>query len=349
MVHPCRLSALQSIDYAAWGYRATYPIASVVDVPDAKYLRGFTNPLTVTPFYTWGLSQRYPSGSQGNAGPAAELRLSSQFETVPVFTIIHTKTDGSSTVKFKAPPNLGTFNVRAYAVTKGSTDKPSKFGANETQVIVRRPISLTASVPQSVRVGDDFEAGVLVSSPDAAKAVTVEVKAQMVAPSSAEDASNSTSAKEALATGDSLVLLPTDPVLQTITLSPQQQQVEVRFRYQAKSIGASGLRFDARVPDINSADAADATQQDVSVLGQQGAVFLATSFSLQAGGDAPGSKGRQEGLELPDATPGSGSVDLLAGVGYLPAIKVRLLPRSLHTDNTALFCITFQKPGCQCE
>jgi uncharacterized protein YfaS (alpha-2-macroglobulin family) len=257
------------------------------------------------------------AGSKNGGDASAQLRLSSEFKTVPVFTIVQTKTDGSATVRFKSPPNLGTFNVRAYAVSKGSTSKPSKYGANETQVIVRRPISLTASTPQSVRVGDDFEAGVIVSSPDAAAPITVEVTAQMAAATTAAaDASSNTSDV------NSLVLLPKDAVVQTVSINPQQQQVEVRFRYQAKAIGMSGLRFDARVPEIASADAADATQQDVQVQGQQGAVFIATSFALQASSSVNGSSGRQEGLELPDATPGSGTVDLLAGVGYLPAIKV---------------------------
>uniref|UniRef100_A0A383WAS0 EGF-like domain-containing protein n=1 Tax=Tetradesmus obliquus TaxID=3088 RepID=A0A383WAS0_TETOB len=307
------------VDYASWGSRTRYPAASPVDSSDATYLRGFTNSLTVTPFYSWGLSQRYPSGSKAGGDASAQLRLSSEFKTVPVFTIVQTKTDGSASIRFKSPPNLGTFNVRAYAVSKGSTDKPSKYGANETQVIVRRPISLTASTPQSVRVGDDFEAGVIVSSPDAAAPITVEITAQMAAATTGVDTSSN--ATSAVADDGSLVLLPKDPVVQTVSITPQQQQVEVRFRYQAKAIGMSGLRFDARVPTIASADAADATQQDVTVQGQQGGVFIATSFALQAGSSVNGSSGRQEGLELPDATPGSGTVDLLAGVGYLPAIK----------------------------
>lgn len=32
----------------------------------------------------------------------------------------------------------------------------------------------------------------------------------------------------------------------------------------------------------------------------------------------------QEGLELPDAVPGSGSLQLVAGVGYLPALSSAL-------------------------
>jgi hypothetical protein len=273
------------------------------------------------------------TGSKGDGDASAQLRLSSEFKTVPVFTIVQTQTDGSASVRFKPPPNLGTFNVRAYAVSKGSTSQPSKYGANETQVIVRRPISLTASTPQSVRVGDDFEAGVIVSSPDTAGPITVEVTAQMAAATTAVDAAGNAT-KGAGAAGDgSLVLLPADPVVQIVSLSPQQQQVEVRFRYQAKAIGMAGLRFDARVPSIASVDAADATQQDVQVQGQQGAVFIATSFALQAGSSVNGSSGRQEGLELPDATPGSGIVELLAGVGYLPAIKVCIYHRTVFGED----------------
>jgi uncharacterized protein YfaS (alpha-2-macroglobulin family) len=220
-------------------------------------------------------------------------------------------------------------------VSKGSTSQPSKYGANETQVIVRRPISLTASTPQSVRVGDDFEAGVIVSSPDTAAPITVEITAQMAAATTAVGATSN--ATKASGGDSSLVLLPADPVVQTVSLSPQQQQVEVRFRYQAKGIGMAGLRFDARVPSIVSVDAADATQQDVQVQGQQGAVFIATSFALQAGRAVNGSSGRQEGLELPDASPGSGTVEMLAGVGYLPAIKVRL-QMLVHTACWYMWC-----------
>lgn len=45
---------------------------------------------------------------------------------------------------------------------------------------MRQPLSLTPSVPQSVRVGDDFEAGVLVSAPDAAAPILVEISGTLV-------------------------------------------------------------------------------------------------------------------------------------------------------------------------
>ncbi|KAF8068259.1 hypothetical protein HT031_001946 [Scenedesmus sp. PABB004] len=402
-------------DVRSWGSRSTYPVASAVDTPDVEYVRGFSNPLTVTPFYTWGLSQRYPAGSRGPGEPGAALRLSSEFVTTPLFTAVTTGADGAARARFAAPPNLGTFTVRAYAASSGSRAAPSKYGANETAVVVRQPLSLTLSTPASVRVGDDFEAGVLVSAPDAAAPVEVEITASVEAPASEDGAgagagasapANATAApraggrrrlRAAAAAPSSapLVLLPAGSVSQRVTVSPAQQQVEVRFRFAAKAMGASGLRFVARVPGLAGAApsppkergaaaasagtlrplsfnvfgltinlggprggasaqpgaggasggggggaagaattaggggagaaqlggggwVADQVQGDVAVLGQQGAVFLATSFALSAGTNG---SGRAEGLVLPDAAPGSGTVQLIAGVGNLPAIK----------------------------
>jgi hypothetical protein len=142
------------------------------------------------------------------------------------------------------------------------------------QVIVRQPLSLVGSVPQSARVDDDFEAGVIVSAPDAAKPFRVEITAQVMAADQSSDANGTAAVPDG-----SLVLQPTEPMSTTITLSPQQQQMEVRFRYKAKAIGASGLRWVATLDGMDKV--ADALQQDVTVLGQQPAVFLATSFSLQ--------------------------------------------------------------------
>ena len=61
--HGFGLPCLQSVNYQGWGQRVSYPVASVVDASDQDYLKGFTSPLTQTPFYTWGLAQRYPAGT----------------------------------------------------------------------------------------------------------------------------------------------------------------------------------------------------------------------------------------------------------------------------------------------
>ena len=53
--------------------------------------------------------------------------------------------------------------------------------------------------------------------------------------------------------------------------------------------------------------------------GQQLSLTVATSFAISANSSTPSVW--QEGLQLPNATRGSGSLSLVAGVGYLPAIQ----------------------------
>lgn len=61
----------------------------------------------------------------------------------------------------------------------------------------------------------------------------------------------------------------------------------------------------------------DAVQMSFPVLGQQEAVRISTSFAIE--GNEQGNAW-EEGLKLPVAVPGSGSLDLKAGVGQFPAI-----------------------------
>lgn len=59
-----------------------------MDIPLDKYLATFTSPVTTTPFYSWGLTQRYPGGSGvGTSDPSAALRLGRDFQTTPVFKV----------------------------------------------------------------------------------------------------------------------------------------------------------------------------------------------------------------------------------------------------------------------
>lgn len=67
-----------------------------------------------------GPSAASPSVSIAS-GPGPELRLESDFETTPLFDFVLTETDGSGRLNFTAPPNLGTFVVRAFAVSGTSS------------------------------------------------------------------------------------------------------------------------------------------------------------------------------------------------------------------------------------
>lgn len=137
------------------------------------------------------------------------------------------------------------------------------------------------------------------------------------------DVSNSSSDTSIGSPGTlAVTLLPENPYSRSTALNAAKQQMEVRFRFVAAQIGEAGLRFDAYLGDSEAPS--DSASFDLTVLGRQGEVFVATSFALQgaAGGGTELGGGQVEGLDLPEADPGSGSVDLVAGVGYLPFLQV---------------------------
>jgi uncharacterized protein YfaS (alpha-2-macroglobulin family) len=67
---------------------------------------------------------------------------------VPIFKTVTTDADGKAVLPFDAPANLGAFTVRAYAASKAAPGKASRYGANETQAVVRLPVSLTPALPR---------------------------------------------------------------------------------------------------------------------------------------------------------------------------------------------------------
>ncbi|KAI8474284.1 MAG: hypothetical protein J3K34DRAFT_456831 [Monoraphidium minutum] len=306
-------------DIGAWGSAPYYPTTNPVDVPDSLYIPRFSTRVTVTPSHSWGITQRYPAVSRSTADDgAAALRLSGQFQTVPLFKTVIAGPDGRAAADFEAPANLGAFSVRAYVVSRGAAGAASAYGANETQLVVRLPVSLTPALPRMVRVGDVFEAGVLVSAPDAGAApITVTITVTVTRPT-AELADPEGAAAPANGSS-SIALLPRDPFSREAALSASRQQAEVRFRFSASEVGSSGVRFDAYLKG-SASKASDSAAYDIPVLGRQGPVFLATSFALQPGTGLL-SAGQTEGLALPEADPGSGTVDLVAGVGNLPFLQ----------------------------
>lgn len=64
---------------------------------------------------------------------------------------------GKAQARFKLPDNLTTFRVMAMAQTG-----TSKFGSAESKFEVQKPLLLQPSTPDFARVGDDFQAGVVV-------------------------------------------------------------------------------------------------------------------------------------------------------------------------------------------
>ena len=64
---------------------------------------------------------------------------------------------GYGEVSFELPDNLTTFKVMVTALTRDSF-----FGSGEEKLMVKKPLLLKSALPQFVRMGDSFEAGVVV-------------------------------------------------------------------------------------------------------------------------------------------------------------------------------------------
>jgi len=86
---------------------------------------------------------------------------------------VQTNADGRATVSFTLPENVSTLRLMATALTE------QQFGAAQTDIVVTKPLVLKPALPRFARIGDQFEAGVLVTNrSDEAGTVTVSASAQ---------------------------------------------------------------------------------------------------------------------------------------------------------------------------
>ncbi|EFJ40250.1 hypothetical protein VOLCADRAFT_99980 [Volvox carteri f. nagariensis] len=255
----------------------------------------------------------------------ALLRRVGQFVVTPLFTHVLADSTGRATFNFTAPQNLGTFVIRAFAAA-GSV---AKYGSGESKLVVRRSLSLTPSVPAFVRVGDVFEGGVVVTVGSAPATVTVSL--QVLSGNSLRVVG--TLVKQVTFTGGSggdlqeeraslLKLKATTDINRREPL-PGAHNLLVRFNFNATAVGTTSLVFSAS-DGVLIGGGRDSLQLEIDVEGQQGAVWIATSYPL-AGAATPSNPTNStvswvDGLELPATVPGSGGLTLSAGVGYLPAL-----------------------------
>lgn len=154
-----------------------------------------------------------PGGGGGGPEGAA---IRSLFKTTPLFAPeVVTDANGRAHVEFQLPDNLTTFRIMAVAVTEGD-----RAGGGESGVTVSRPLIALPALPRAARVGDRFEAGVVVHSPGA-KLGQVDVTAEVQ--------------------GLRLDGAPT----QRVAL-PGGKPREVRFSFVAERPGTALLRFHVR-------------------------------------------------------------------------------------------------------
>eukprot|EP00210_Caulerpa_lentillifera_P004932 g4706.t1 len=190
---------------------------------------------------------------------------------------------GKGSFNFTAPDNLGTFVIRAYTASGTGI-----FGRKESEIIVRRTLSLTPSTPRFVRVQDLFEAGAVITSSSTIKnPVVFEVEF--------------TGPVELIGRSRQRVRLGAD------------LQEEAQFQFIALALGTAIFRFSVEDKDGNK----DAVEVRLSIEGLQEEVVIGTSFVLQSTLENSTSS---EGLDLPKAVPGSGTVAISAGVGQQPAL-----------------------------
>ena len=108
----------------------------------------------------------------------------------------------------------------------------ARFGSVESEVIVRRQLSLTPSAPRFVRVGDDFEAGIIVTiSGGTVSSVPVTVDLEI------EDDSME------------IISLQTDAKMETET--DADGQIEIRFGLKAEALGEANFVIRAGVIYLN--------------------------------------------------------------------------------------------------
>jgi uncharacterized protein YfaS (alpha-2-macroglobulin family) len=150
-------------------------------------------------------------GSGG--GDASGSGFRSRFRTTVLFAPeVVTDARGRAQVQLELPDNLTAYRLMAVAVTRGD-----RVGRGQSQVVVAKPLLALPALPRLARVGDRFEAGVVVHAPGA-KVSEVDVRA------------------------DAKGLTLEGPATQRIALGAGRLR-EVRFRFRADAPGEALLRF----------------------------------------------------------------------------------------------------------
>jgi uncharacterized protein YfaS (alpha-2-macroglobulin family) len=111
----------------------------------------------------------------GGGGTMQKSEVREDFRPLAHWTpAIQTDDDGEASVTFELPQSLTTFRLMASALTEDHT-----FGAAHTDIVVTKPLVQTPALPRFARLGDQFEAGVLVTNrSDEAGTATVKASAE---------------------------------------------------------------------------------------------------------------------------------------------------------------------------
>ncbi|MGV3622647.1 MAG: alpha-2-macroglobulin family protein [Archangium sp.] len=117
----------------------------------------------------------------GGGGDGSGSGFRNDFKTTVLFSPTLEVKDGVATTSFTLPDNLTTFRIMAVVVTQ--TDR---FGSGDVSIQVNKPVMALPALPRFARVGDAFEAGVVVhahggSAGEVTVTATVEGGAELAA------------------------------------------------------------------------------------------------------------------------------------------------------------------------
>ena len=121
-------------------------------------------------------------------GGLTEVELRGDFKSTAYWNpSILTDDKGEATVEFSLPDNLTTFRLMAVVQTKDS-----RFGRAEENIKVSKPLLILPSLPRFARVGDEFQAGVVLhNNSDKKGTVAVAYEAKGIRLSGAADGRDS--------------------------------------------------------------------------------------------------------------------------------------------------------------
>ena len=166
-------------------YQTPDPMA-IFYAPRALSVRTLDSRLRLIQPGVFGQKGGNAGGGGGGRGGATRGGFRENFVSTAYFNpSLLTDARGRATVRFKLPDNLTTFRIMAVANTVDS-----RFGSAAAKIRVSKPLLLLPSLPRHVRVGDRFEAGVVVHN-NTVRASRAEVSAAvngllMVGPASAK-------------------------------------------------------------------------------------------------------------------------------------------------------------------
>lgn len=230
------LGALQLIDYQTPDFFDTFYGEQPLGVRTAESL------LDVIGQRSYGTKGENSGGGGGyDSAYRSDFRLTALWKPA-----VRTDSKGHAQVRFKLPESLTTFRLMATAITEDT-----RCGKGESDIVLKKTLTLKPSLPAYALVGDSFQAGVL-----------------------------------AVNTGTTDHLLKVSPQVQglTATLEPKEiflkagEEREVLFNFQADQVGQAHLSFQAELGPYR-----DGLKADFPVKPVYGRTTLAVNGKLEQG------------------------------------------------------------------